>query len=271
MTRWTDRAFLRDVQYRTDANLTARQSIYAYQQPPVDMIGGVLDLVRPPGTEAEKAETVADIGCGNGLYLAELARRGRGGHLVGMDLSLGMLHAVRQRTRRPALLAADAAALPLRDGSADLTLAMHMLYHVPEPELAVRELRRITRGRLVVGLNGVDHHREMRELITAALASLGHDPVPLVSDRFNLDQGETLLRRMFTSVTRYDFPTRLVLPGPEPVAAYVRSLSVTSQFADPEVLVRAVTTRLPDGPFEDTSHGGFLMCGSAARRRADGS
>jgi SAM-dependent methyltransferase len=264
VARWTDRAFLRDVQYRTDANLAARQSIYAYQQPPVDMIGGVLDLILPPGADAGTAGTagtVADIGCGNGLYLAELARRGHGGHLVGMDLSPGMLHAVRQRTRRPALLAADAAALPLRDGSADLTLAMHMLYHVPEPELAVRELRRITRGRLVVGLNGVDHHREMRELITAALVGLGHDPVPLVSDRFNLDQGETLLRRMFRSVTRYDFPTRLVLPGPEPVAAYVRSLSVTSQFADPDVLVRAVTSRLPAGPFEDTSHGGFLLCG----------
>ena len=30
---WADRAFLRDVQYRTDANLAARQSIYAYQHP----------------------------------------------------------------------------------------------------------------------------------------------------------------------------------------------------------------------------------------------
>jgi SAM-dependent methyltransferase len=257
MPRWTDRSFLRDVQYRTDANLAARQSIYAYQRPPVDMVGRVLDLVLPPGASAE---TVADIGCGNGIYLAELARRGQSGHLIGADMSPGMLHAVRHRTRRPVLLAADAAALPLRDGSADLTLAMHMLYHVPEPGLAVRELRRITRGRVVVGLNGVDHHREMRELITAALVSLGHDPVPLVSDRFNLDQGETLLRRMFTSVTRYDFPTRLVLPDPEPVAAYVRSLSVTSQFTDPDILVRAVTSRLPHGPFEDTSHGGFLLC-----------
>ena len=27
---WTDRSFLRDVQYKTDVNLAARQSIYAY-------------------------------------------------------------------------------------------------------------------------------------------------------------------------------------------------------------------------------------------------
>jgi hypothetical protein len=64
MELWADRSFLRDVQYRTDANLTARQSIYAYQQPPVDLIGRVLDLALPAG---RGAEVVADIGCGNGL------------------------------------------------------------------------------------------------------------------------------------------------------------------------------------------------------------
>ena len=29
---WADRSFLRDVQYKTDVNLAARQSIYAYQR-----------------------------------------------------------------------------------------------------------------------------------------------------------------------------------------------------------------------------------------------
>jgi SAM-dependent methyltransferase len=264
MTLWADRSFLRDVQYRTDANLAARQSIYAYQQPPVNLVAHVLDLALPAGGPG--AGVVADIGCGNGVYLAELGRRGHPGHLVGADLSPGMLHAVRQRAGEaglgaPALLAADAAALPLRDESADLTLAMHMLYHVPEPERAIGELRRVTRGRLVVGLNGADHHREMRELITAALASLGLGAVPLVSDRFGMDQGETALRRVFTSVTRYDFRGRLVLPGPEPVAAYVRSMSVTAHVPDPEALVRAVTSRLRSGePFEDTIDSGCLIC-----------
>ena len=69
--RWADSAFLRDVQYRTDANLAARQSIYAYQDPPSNLMGQVLDLAAPAGPEV-----VADVGCGNGLYLAELARRG---------------------------------------------------------------------------------------------------------------------------------------------------------------------------------------------------
>ncbi len=261
--RWADRAFLREVQYRTDANLAARQSIYAYQQPPVNLTTRVLDLAAPAGPEV-----VADIGCGNGLYLAELARRGHVGHVLGIDMSTGMLRAARQRADdagRPglALLAADATALPLRDGAADLTFAMHMLYHVPEPRRAVAELRRVTRpgGRLIVGLNGEDHLQEMRDVITAALNSIGLDPVP--HDRLSLDHGELLLRSVFGSVSRHDFVSKLLLPGPEPVADYVRSTSEAMYVAESERLIAAVSSRLParsGAAFEVTTHSGCLVC-----------
>jgi SAM-dependent methyltransferase len=105
----------------------------------------------------------------HGLYLAELARRGHAGPILGADMSPGMLRAARQRAEDagpagPALLVADATALPLRDAAADLTLV-------------------------------------------------------------DLDQGETLLRSAFTSVTKHDFVSKLLLPGPEPVVDYVRSMS----------------------------------------------
>ena len=257
---WADASFLREVQYKTDVNLAARQSIYAYQQPPVDLIGRVLTLAAPNGSEV-----VADIGCGNGLYLAELARRGHAGPVFGADISPGMLHAARHRTRQAALVAADAKALPVRDAAADTTLAMHMLYHVPEPARTIRELRRITRpgGRLVVGLNGADHLRELRDVVAAALASLSQRAVPLMYERISLDQGEVLLRSEFASVTRHDFVSKLLLPGPEPVAAYVRSMLETTRRADPEPLIAAVTSRLPpvNGPiFQVTTHSGCLVC-----------
>lgn len=69
---WTDRSRLRDVQYRTDANLAARQSLYRWQRPRLELAPLVFDLAAVRG-----AETVADVGCGNGAYLAELARRRR--------------------------------------------------------------------------------------------------------------------------------------------------------------------------------------------------
>jgi SAM-dependent methyltransferase len=325
---WADRAFLRDVQYQTDANLAARQSIYSYQYPHIDLQGRVIDLAAPAA-----GETVCDVGCGNGTYLAELARRGFVGRVLGVDLSLGMLAAARERlspagqtgvarSARTALsassvgakessvadssdadapdadapdadaldtdaldtdaldtdaldtdaldadssatvglLAGDAVALPLRDGTADLTLALHMLYHVPDPSQAIRELRRVTRpgGRVVIVLNGDDHLRELRAVVAEARG----DDIWGQQERLRLDGGEALAMRYFPSVTRQDFVSELRIPDPGPIADYVRSMSGTRHGVDPERLVASVVSKFPAAPgavFTVTTHTGCLIC-----------
>ena len=248
------------MQYATDVNLAARQSIYAYQHPRIDLPARVIDVAAPgPG------DVVADVGCGNGSYLAELARRGFAGRVIGADLSLGMLQAAaRSAGAGTALVAGDAGALPLRDGCADVTLAMHMLYHVPDPTAAIRELRRVTRpgGRVVVGLNGADHMSELRAIVATAGSEYG-----MISERIRLDDGEALVRTVFASVTRHDFIAELRIPDPEPVAAYVRSMSGTKAATDPGQLVTAVLSRLPNDParpFRVTTHAGCLVCADQA-------
>jgi SAM-dependent methyltransferase len=277
---WNNPAFLRDVQYRTDVNLAARQSIYAYQHPRIDLHARVIDLAAPA-----PAATVADVGCGNGAYLAELARRGFAGRVLGLDMSLGMLAAARDRlaavaetARSPlagsprsagsagspgeaALIAADATALPLPDAAADLTLAMHMLYHVPDPSQAVRELGRVTRpgGRVVIGLNGLDHLRELRELV----GEVRGDGRWGRFERVTLDDGEALARPWFSSVTRHDFVAELRIPDPQPIVDYVRSMSGTQHDPDPERLVAGVVARFPADPgavLTITTHTGCLIC-----------
>lgn len=255
--RWTDRSYLQHVQYRTDANLAARQSIFACQHPRIDLPAAVLDLAGLRGDE-----TVADVGCGNGAYLAELARRGHAGPVLGMDLSAGMLAAARRRGPAAALAAADAAALPVRDHAASLTLAAHMLYHLPDPRAAVRELRRVTRpaGQVLVVLNGSNHLRELRDLIAAALQITTSQP-PL-GDQLRLDDGQELLGSEFTSVIRHDFTSELRIPGPEPIEHYVRSMISTHGQHDPGALAAMVASRLPTrgGQFRVRTDTGCLVC-----------
>jgi SAM-dependent methyltransferase len=256
---WTDRSCLQDVQYRTDVNLAARQSIYACQRPRLDLPSRVLGLAALRGDE-----TVADVGCGNGAYLAELARRRHAGPVLGVDLSTGMLQAARGRAPGASLIAADAAALPLRDNASSLTLAMHMLYHVPEPAVAVRELRRITHpaGQVLVVLNGEDHLRELRDVITAALRNLINAEPPL-RERLRLDDGEDLLASEFTSITRHDFTGELFLPGPEPAEDYARSMVITHDLQNPGAFATAAGQLVPtddQGVFRVRTHSGCLVC-----------
>jgi SAM-dependent methyltransferase len=254
---WTDRSCLQQVQYRTDANLAARQSIFAYQHPPIDLPAAVLDLAALRGDES-----VADIGCGNGAYLAELARRRHAGPVLGVDLSTGMLDAARRRAPAAALAAGDASALPMRDHAANLTLAAHMLYHVPDPRAAVRELRRVTQpaGQVLVILNGENHLRELRDLIAAALQITTSEP-PL-GDQLRLDDGQELLASEFTSVIRHDFTSELRIPGPAPIEAYVHSMISTHDHLDPAAAAATVASHSPgrEGPFRIRTDTGCLVC-----------
>ena len=261
----TDRTYLTGVQYRTDANLAARQSVYAYQQPPIDLVATVLDLAGLTGRE-----TIADIGCGNGIYLAGLARRGHLGRLLGVDLSPGMLAAARVRAPDTGLLVGDAAALPLADGVTDVSLAPHMLYHVPDRQAAVRELRRITRsgGQVLVVLNGADHLAQLRDLVTTAAVDAGWPPAEIASEYqthqvMTLDAGTQLLAARFGSVQRHDFVAELALPDVQPIADYAASMWSAQARAEPAEFGAAVADRVPFGPdglFRVTTHSGLLIC-----------
>jgi SAM-dependent methyltransferase len=147
-------------QYADDRNLRARQRFWKHQEPFFDDVGWVLDLARlSPGMR------VLDAGCGNGLFLRGL--RERQVTAVGCDLSMGMLRAA----AHPALVNADVTALPLHSGAVDVALAIHMLYHVPSRETAIRELRRVVSagGTCIAVTNGRRHTRSLRDMVERAV------------------------------------------------------------------------------------------------------
>jgi hypothetical protein len=110
----------------------------------------------------------------------------------------------------------------------------------------VRELRRITRGggQVIVVLNGEDHLRELRDAVTAALPPAAPGTRAFPPERVRLDDGARLLATEFRSVTRHDFVAELLVPGPDPVENYVRSMIATAQLPDPDTFIEAVIRNL---------------------------
>jgi glycosyltransferase involved in cell wall biosynthesis/SAM-dependent methyltransferase len=91
---------------------------------------------------------VVDAGCGPSPLAPELRRRGIA--VVGVDVAPGMLRAAREAGAAPVL--GDAAALPLRDGSADAVLLLGVTTYAAQPDPLLREAFRVLRpgGVLVV-------------------------------------------------------------------------------------------------------------------------
>jgi len=151
-----------------------------------------------------------------------------------------------------------------------LTLAMHMLYHVPGKQAAAGELRRVTKqaGRLDVALPGQQNLCERHQQVDRCAARLGlavtaHDP------GLTLDQAAALFAGVFDTVERADVPGQLHLTDAAPVLGYVASLSHVLRAApDPGQLAallaavreEAESTIAAQGCLALTATAGCLIC-----------
>lgn len=117
----------------------------------------VLERVAPaPG------ERVLDVACGTGLVaLAAVQDVGPHGEVLGTDLSARMVETAARRARERQLSGVrfqrmDAERLELADGVFDVVLCVLGLMYVPDPEQALREMRRVLRpgGRLGLAVWG---------------------------------------------------------------------------------------------------------------------
>jgi ubiquinone/menaquinone biosynthesis C-methylase UbiE len=111
---------------------------------------------------------IADVGCGTGSLTVELARFAK--KVIGVDLSQEMLRRARhvageKQLRNVEFRRGDALKLPLQARSVDAAFCVMVLHFLANPQQAVAELCRITRGGgSVIVVDLVEHSQEwMRE------------------------------------------------------------------------------------------------------------
>jgi hypothetical protein len=112
-------------------------------------------------------------------------------------------------------LRADAAALPFADGAFDAVVAMHMLYHLPDPAKGIAEMARVLKpgGFLAATTNGAGNMRKLYALGTV----FGSPPTDPSATAFGFDAAERLLRSRFGNVTTARHPALLRVTEPEDV------------------------------------------------------
>jgi SAM-dependent methyltransferase len=192
-------------QYATDANLRARQAIYRDREGP-DARDVLFETIA-----ALASRRVLEVGGGPG-ELSERMVRELAADVELVDISPHMVALARARDVNARV--GDVEQLSFADSSFDVTVAAWMLYHVPDLDRGLSELRRVLApdGRLVAAVNGEGHLLELRELSPRAFA-------PSVTR----ENGASLLGRHFGSVQQTDVDGWVTIPDRESVLAYAAS------------------------------------------------
>jgi SAM-dependent methyltransferase len=115
-------------------------------------------MIRDHIAFVERAMTggrVLDVGCGGGLFLGELQRRGA--RVIGLDNSAEAARAAWEQNRVKVLLG-DFTRAPLAPGSCAVITMFHLLEHLPDPKAFLRSARELLQpgGRLVVQTPNLD-------------------------------------------------------------------------------------------------------------------
>ena len=115
---------------------------------------------------------ILDCGCGPGSITVGLAQWAPDGETVGIDIGAEQLEGARVLARdlgvkNVAFRQADIFALPFEDDSFDVVFSQTVLYHIPNPEKALAEIKRVLRPGGLVAL---------RDAINASIIIWPDDP-----------------------------------------------------------------------------------------------
>lgn len=241
-------------QYGDPDNLNARAALHGrFSTADRDLQEWQFDQFDLPADAA-----VLSVGGGDGdLWPNNDDRVPRDWSVVVTDRSPGMVEAARESLPdRYGVAVVEAAAIPVETASFDAVTANHMLYHVPDRQAALAEIRRVLRpgGALYATTIGDRHMAELKAVIEAVT---DRSPASMTAG-FTLENGRDQLEECFDEVEVRRHENGLLVTEAEPLVAYALSRSDVRETDEP-ALRAAFEKRVAPGPFEITKAVGMFV------------
>ena len=240
-------------QYATSARLETRISIHEKysrnKQPFGEWIVSHYNLCPD--------QQVLEVGCGTGSMWKGV-KLPTNCHVTLTDLSAGMLETARANTTH--LYAdydtCDVMSLPYADASFDVVIANMMLYHIPDIDLALREIRRVLKPDGYFFAATFGEHGAVEEVL-----AMLHLP-SVFNHRFTLQNGAIQLRKHFSDICVMRRDDALEITYTPDLIAYLRSMQEMTVLADipDEVLLDVFNAHMRDGVLTLPKEYGLFVC-----------
>ncbi len=127
-------------------------------------------------SESASVHSILELGAGEGFLTARVHAKRPEAEVVAVELSADLASQAQKRLRQVHFLAASIYALPFPDSSFDLVLACEVLEHLEDPESALQEVQRVTRGSIVLSVPDEPIWRLLNLMRLRYLSDLGNTP-----------------------------------------------------------------------------------------------
>jgi ubiquinone/menaquinone biosynthesis C-methylase UbiE len=156
---------------------------------------------------ALEGQTLIDVGCGDGTYTADLARRGSPTHVVGIDPSPRAVEVAGRRHPELRFEVGDAAWLETTAERFDVAVARGVLHHADDPARLVRAIGRVTDTAVVIEPNGWNPVLKVIERVSAYHRAHGERSWrSSVIDRWLREAGLVPVVRTYAGLVPFFFP-----------------------------------------------------------------
>ncbi len=211
-------------QYKNDKNLNLRSNLHSYNINKVDWDKWCFDNMDLPNYGR-----ILELGCGTGkLWAKNKDDINEGLDIYISDFSRSMLKIAKDNLKDVnhdfKFMEINAESIPFDDNTFDAVIAQHMIYFIPDIDKALKEIKRVLLpgGTFYVTANSKISMGELNNLVEkfdseSGLNSNGY------STRFELENGESILKNYFDNVDVKILDGKIIVNDPEPVVSYKAS------------------------------------------------
>lgn len=246
-------------QYETAGNLSTRISIHAkYSTNPQGFNNWVFShYAFFPGAK------ILELGCGTGeIWKSNLSQMDGSVRLTLTDFSERMVLAAKEALGDRDFLTynvVDIENIPYEANSFDRVIANMMLYHVPNLDRGLSEVRRVLAEDGVFycatyGENGITEY--VADLLKECGGSCS------ANQNFTLQNGAGILNRYFSDVQRLDYEDSLAVTDIEDLLDYMDSLGDMSPAAgiERDIIRKTLNREMEDGVLKIPKEYGIFIC-----------